>query len=230
MTADTPPDVLPASGTAGPANLPALAAGASAAEGATADNPDAAATDVAGVVGPPLVISRRQYFKALAANRKAADPLTSTSNLETIAAQSSGVFAASFSQINTYRASHGAVALLWDDSVASSATTWVNTCTWRGQANLTVGENLWYTADRNTSSVTLKNKLVAAVNAWYSQVATYPFNNPPTTAAAAAATNAPDFSQLVWRSSVRVGCAIKVCQSGLLNNTGYTGGTIVSCR
>ncbi|WIA37933.1 hypothetical protein OEZ86_001310 [Tetradesmus obliquus] len=107
---------------------------------------------------------------------------------------------------NSLRAKHGAPALQWDDAIASTAQSWAAGCPNGHSGTRGVGENMaWGYAS-----------LADAVQAWYDEVKLYDFSNPgwsPSTG---------HFTQIVWLSTSRLGCAINsacswptyVCQYG----------------
>lgn len=102
---------------------------------------------------------------------------------------------------NYYRYLHSVPFLEWNDSVASYAADYAQKCVWEHNPQLGqigFGENLAQ-GYGNVSS---------AVAAWYDEVSMYSFGNSPTGFSEATG----HFSQLVWKSSVSVGCGWTDCQ------------------
>lgn len=114
---------------------------------------------------------------------------------------------------NVKRRLHGARPLSWDSSLASKAQIWANHLAkinkmkhapWTG-----AGENL-YTA-RNTGGKVATCK--EAVEAWYGEVAHYPFMEPPNTIFDTDS-QIGHFTQVVWKSTKKVGVGITVIKRG----------------
>ncbi|KAM3159916.1 SCP domain-containing protein [Lachancea thermotolerans] len=98
---------------------------------------------------------------------------------------------------NSYRALHHAPALTWSTQLASYAQNYANSYNCNGtlvHSGGSYGENL--ALGYNSS---------AAVAAWYNEVRLYNFKNP------GFAEDTGHFSQLVWVSSKRLGCARVDC-------------------
>ncbi|TBU64989.1 PR-1-like protein [Dichomitus squalens] len=116
---------------------------------------------------------------------------------------SSGDGATSQSDINAYltahnsiRAQHGAAPLTWSDSLAAAAQTWANKCVFKHSGGTLgpFGENL---AAGTGSSY----DIAAAVKSWTDEVSEYDPNNPVPS----------HFTQVVWKGSTQVGCAVQEC-------------------
>lgn len=112
---------------------------------------------------------------------------------------------------NAYRAKHCVPALTWSAALAAQAQAWVNQCTidpddpnhkrfahspggWKSQDGY--GENLAW-----GSSMTPTH----AVDLWYAEISAYNFNAPSWNG------NVGHFTQVVWRASAQVGCAVATC-------------------
>ena len=108
---------------------------------------------------------------------------------------------------NLHRRVHGASPLHWNSTVAASAAKWANRCTIGKHEpnNTSMGENILY------GHVGVGQALVDAPKMWYSEVKTYNYSRP----------TANHFSQMVWRSTSSIGCAVKQCAGGV---------TLVVCR
>jgi uncharacterized protein YkwD len=138
----------PQHGTTDPAilaNIPPLVSTASVDEAApqatvmpmAADTQDPAQTSAVGV---PRLITRRQQTQALAAWRRAKQAAAAAGPAAKglVTAQSvSGML----QQHNTYRATHGAPAMVWDTTLANAAQAWANGCQCQHGSS---GENLYW--------------------------------------------------------------------------------------
>ncbi|KAI9860325.1 MAG: hypothetical protein M1813_006214 [Trichoglossum hirsutum] len=101
-------------------------------------------------------------------------------------------------RVNNYRNHHSAAPLTWDATLASYARTQANGC--KAVHSGKYGENIYsfWTTDADPSFVTWTN---SAIDWWMSEAANYNVNNPAP---------AYHFTQLVWKSSKRIGCAWSV--------------------
>lgn len=97
---------------------------------------------------------------------------------------------------NSYRRQHNAPDLVWDRSIAAQAANYVAGCPNGHSQTKGYGENLaWGYAS-----------LGAAVKAWYDEVSAYDFNQ------GGFSGSTGHFTQLVWRDTSKVGCAVnKAC-------------------
>lgn len=103
---------------------------------------------------------------------------------------------------NFYRYEHNATFLAWNDSLATYAADYAPQCIW-AHSHGAPGENL----ARGYPDIT------SAVDAWGDERSMYDFGNPPTGFTEATG----HFTQLVWKSTQTVGCAIQNCngQNGI---------------
>jgi len=97
---------------------------------------------------------------------------------------------------NTIRAQHGASDLTWSDELASKAQQWANGCVFQHSGGTLgpFGENL---AAGTGSSY----DIATAVKSWTDEVSEYDANNPQPS----------HFTQVVWKASTQVGCALQMC-------------------
>ncbi|KAJ2928781.1 hypothetical protein H1R20_g8314, partial [Candolleomyces eurysporus] len=102
---------------------------------------------------------------------------------------------------NTIRRNHGASDLTWSDELASAAQRWANNCEWKhsGGAVGPFGENL--AAGTNLG-------IRAAIKLWTDEVSEYNPANPKFS----------HFTQVVWKGTTQVGCAVQTC-TGILGNS-----------
>ena len=104
---------------------------------------------------------------------------------------------------NTFRAKHEAPALQWDNVLAEYAHRHASQCNFV-HTHGPYGENL--AAGYPTAE--------AALTAWYSEQRYYSYNNPQFS------TTTGHFTQLVWKSTQKVGCASVSC-NGLHGTPGH---------
>ncbi|OSX67641.1 hypothetical protein POSPLADRAFT_1127431 [Postia placenta MAD-698-R-SB12] len=97
---------------------------------------------------------------------------------------------------NTVRAQHGASAFTWNNTLADAAQKWANGCVFQHSGGTLgpYGENL---AAGTGSSYGIS----AAITSWTSEVSQYNANDPV----------ASHFTQVVWKASTEVGCAVQDC-------------------
>lgn len=117
---------------------------------------------------------------------------------------------------NKYRAIHGSPALIWDADIARQTAAFVSQCQFRMEAGLPVGQNLGVSSGRDPTG-----QLSAMTNMWYETGRSYNFNNPGFTM------QAGQFTQLVWKSTTKIGCAAVACN----NIAGFgQAGILAACR
>src|SRR5688572_6832294 len=109
---------------------------------------------------------------------------------------------------NQYRAYHQAPALIWDQKLVSYAARYASHCRFQ-HSHGPYGENL--------AAGTLP--LSAAVQYWYDELAHYSYARP------GFSKTTGHFTQLVWRSTTRLGCAYAVC-----NGKNGTPGRFLVCE
>ena len=97
-------------------------------------------------------------------------------------------------------------ALTWSADAAAVATAWAQHCVYQHNANRGArGENIAANAPVGSWS------LQGVVNAWAGEAADYDY--------ATNSGNAGHYTQVVWRDSVRIGCAIVDCPALTYHNT-----------
>ena len=98
---------------------------------------------------------------------------------------------------NALRAKHGVPALSWSPKLAASAQEWANGCVFE-HSSTNNGENL----AQGTSGAYSPAQFV---NDWYGEISGYDFtSNTPSG-------DTGHFTQVVWKSTKRVGCGIASC-------------------
>ena len=96
---------------------------------------------------------------------------------------------------NLYRAKHHAPALAWDDTLAAYALWHASKCEFRHSTTHRYGENL----------AAGYPDIQAAVHAWYAEGSSYYYYFP------GFSYRTGHFTQLVWKSSKKLGCAYVSC-------------------
>jgi len=90
-------------------------------------------------------------------------------------------------------------ALTWDANIAKAAQTWANGCVYM-HSNNGYGENIYAATGNATPSI--------VVSSWASEKSSYNYT------ANTCASTCGHYTQIVWRSSLRLGCAQKTCTTG----------------
>jgi uncharacterized protein YkwD len=99
---------------------------------------------------------------------------------------------AGFELSNRYRVSHQVAPFVWDAELAASAARFAASCPQGHSGANGLGENLAWG----------HQSLSAAIEAWYQEVDQYSFSQPGWSSSTG------HFTQLVWKDTTRVGCAI----------------------
>jgi len=160
--------ILPTSGTTDPDILasitsaqesasvmePAIIMSASPATAADPSSPADQPEVVHGVSAPPRSFTRRQFARAVAALKRIKTAPAAASEITTM---NTGVLNAH----NSYRATHRAPAMTWDNTVAAAATNWASRCLFQHEDNPAYGENLYMTSAKDAAGA-----LAAATKAW----------------------------------------------------------------
>jgi uncharacterized protein YkwD len=114
---------------------------------------------------------------------------------------------------NAARAHHCAPPLTWNEELAASAQAWANQCVFEHAQGAGFGENLFAKVGDSTAA--------DAVDDWYAEIANYDFAAPGTSA------NSGHFTQVVWKNTTSVGCAVATCP-GLF--PGFGDASFAVCR
>ncbi|KAH8120126.1 CAP domain-containing protein [Phellopilus nigrolimitatus] len=109
---------------------------------------------------------------------------------------SSSDIATYLSTQNTARSQHGASPLSWNDTLASAAQTWANKCVFKHSGGTLgpFGENL-------AAGTGNSYNISSAVQSWTNEASQYNSGNPQPS----------HFTQVVWKASTQVGCALQSC-------------------
>ncbi|KAI0762912.1 CAP domain-containing protein [Fomes fomentarius] len=97
---------------------------------------------------------------------------------------------------NSVRSQHGAAALSWSDDLAAKAQEWANNCVFQHSGGKLgkFGENL-------AAGTGGSYGIGPAVKSWTDEVSDYDSSNP----------QASHFTQVVWKGTQQVGCAVQSC-------------------
>ncbi|CAE6410824.1 unnamed protein product [Rhizoctonia solani] len=102
---------------------------------------------------------------------------------------------------NNERANHGASALIWDEDLASSAQAWADQCKFQHSQT---GQNLYAGTGNPTAA--------DAVGAWNAESKDYNPGGPKPS----------HWTQVVWKETTKLGCALKQCEPGTIFDAKYT--------
>lgn len=109
---------------------------------------------------------------------------------------------------NTARTAEGATpplaGMTWDETLVTEAAAWAAKCKWEHSMGAS-GENLY--AYGGSTAATTPTKVVTS---WMSEKPDWNF----ATKSCGAGKVCGHYTQVVWRSSIRVGCAFKACTTG----------------
>ncbi|KAF5343549.1 hypothetical protein D9758_012945 [Tetrapyrgos nigripes] len=103
---------------------------------------------------------------------------------------------------NDLRKQWNATALIWNTTIANNAQKWANNCSFGGSGAPYMGENI-------SAGYGKKYGLLAALQGWANQNSTWNASNPKASA----------FTQMVWKSTTQLGCAVQTCNFN--SSSGY---------
>lgn len=101
---------------------------------------------------------------------------------------------------NEDRAKHSASPLVWDSTVASAAASWAKGCKWAHTPNNPYGQNI-------AAGTAPQFGATDAATMWYDEIKLYNF------ASGAYSDATGHFTQMVWKGSKKLGCAIQECSA-----------------
>ena len=104
---------------------------------------------------------------------------------------------------NDFREKHHVSSLTWSSPVAIAATRWANNCVFQHESQNIYGENLGIITSISGSTESIASSSI--VKAWYDEVNKYDFNDP------GFSYDTGHFTQLVWKSTISIGCYMKHC-------------------
>ncbi len=108
---------------------------------------------------------------------------------------------------NGYRAKHCVPNLTWSAQLSAQAQDWANRCTSNNQNGFAHSGDPWKSADGFGENLAWGTALSAngAVDMWYGEIARYNFAAPVWSQAVS------HFTQVIWRNSAQLGCAVANC-------------------
>ena len=109
--------------------------------------------------------------------------------------------------------------LRWSPSLTQTAQGWANQCTWQHSGTPGLGENLYAAAPWSAAQTT-------AATSWASEFADYNY----AANSCASGEQCGHYTQMVWRSTRFVGCAIRNCSTGTPFGSQFPNWTIVVCN
>ncbi|KAI0032778.1 CAP domain-containing protein [Vararia minispora EC-137] len=104
---------------------------------------------------------------------------------------------------NTVRAQHGAAPLTWSSDLATFAQNWANRCQFAHSGGPNGGEYASAHRCTNIAAGTGGFTIGDAITAWVNEASSYDPNNPQPS----------HFTQVVWKSSRQLGCAVAACNN-----------------
>ncbi|KAK1923511.1 CAP domain-containing protein [Papiliotrema laurentii] len=114
---------------------------------------------------------------------------------------------------NDFRAQYGAAPLVWDDTVAAYAQTQANKCVFAHSGGQ-YGENL-------AAGVGGGFNAAAGFKGWADEASLYDYNNPGFSSATG------HFTQVVWKNTQKLGCAVVNCPNGSIFDAKYNGANVL---
>ncbi len=109
--------------------------------------------------------------------------------------------------------------LRWSPALAQTAQGWANQCIWQHSGTPGLGENLYAAAPWSAAQT-------AAATSWASEFAYYNY----AANTCASGEQCGHYTQMVWRSTAQVGCAIRNCSIGTPFGSQFPNWTIVVCN
>ncbi|GAA5910812.1 hypothetical protein JCM6882_003434 [Rhodosporidiobolus microsporus] len=187
-----------------------------------APQPTTTTTSVApGVTTTPVPIAADN--SAVASFSDPAAPTTTTTTT-TSAAPSSTVGAnirdAVVNEHAKFRALHGAAPLTWDQTLADAAQSWASRCIWGHSLGAVgnYGENLASTAGQR--GITTDQLVVGLIGLWEAEDVDYTPATP----------NYSHFTQMVWKSTTKIGCVLQTCPPGTIFDAKYGDASFLVCE
>ncbi|KAM9856126.1 peptidase inhibitor R3HDML [Aulostomus maculatus] len=110
--------------------------------------------------------------------------------------------------------------MLWDEGLAKSADSWASRCIWDHgppQAMKYLGQNLSVTSGRYQSITDL-------VRSWYNEKQNFSYPN------RCSGSVCSHYTQMVWASTNRVGCAVRKCVNMTVFRSTWRGATLLVCN
>lgn len=123
---------------------------------------------------------------------------------------------------NKYRAAHGAPALVWDDTLAAASDAFADKCIFGHDKNRGpgIGENIYAAGSSAPLSDTDTIWATESTSDWYNEISDWNFALGKTKGGVTG-----HFTQVVWKATTKLGCAIANCPGMLMENSVF-----VVCR
>jgi len=118
--------------------------------------------------------------------------------------------------------------LKWSATLASGAQAWANNCNWNHSNAPGVGENLYAGAVSSGFPSNVERDAITNANGfgWADEFPHYNY----AANSCASGQQCGHYTQMVWRSSTQVGCALKQCTTGTPFGAQFPNWTIVVCQ
>ncbi|GAA5826053.1 hypothetical protein JCM11251_000107 [Rhodosporidiobolus azoricus] len=161
---------------------------------------------------------------AVASYSDPAAPITTTTTTTTPAAPAStnglNIRDVSVNEHNRFRALHGAGPLVWDQTLADAAQSWASRCIWAHSQGAVgnYGENLASTAGQR--GITTDQLVNGLIGLWEAEAPDYTPETP----------NYSHFTQMVWKSTSRIGCVLQTCPAGTIFDARYGESQYLVCE
>ncbi|CDR45963.1 RHTO0S11e06722g2_1 [Rhodotorula toruloides] len=119
---------------------------------------------------------------------------------------------------NRFRALHGAAPLTWSQTQADAAASWASHCVFQHSQGAVgpYGENLAANAGEGTGVAAA----LAGIQLWEDEAPNYDPANPTYS----------HFTQMVWKSATKLGCALQVCAPGSIFDAQYGNSEFLVCE
>lgn len=115
--------------------------------------------------------------------------------------------------INSLRSDHRSPPLVASKELASEAQDIAKKCTLDSLSSTSFGQTAYKEYSQNVESPSSLDQLLPkAISAWYKTIYQYDFSSPQFTMQSGHAT------QLLWKSTTQIGCAIQLCSEGTIRN------------
>ncbi|GAA5975596.1 hypothetical protein JCM11641_003543 [Rhodosporidiobolus odoratus] len=122
---------------------------------------------------------------------------------------------------NRFRALHGANALVWDQPLADAAGTWAKNCKFQHSQGAVgpYGENLAANAGTAPQGG-VANITTKLIGLWEAEAPDYNATDPKYS----------HFTQMVWKSTTKLGCALQKCAPGTIFDAAYGKANYLVCE
>ena len=116
---------------------------------------------------------------------------------------------------NDYRAAHGASPLTWDDELSAASSAYASQCIYGHDQNRgKVGENIYAAGSSQPLSASDLSWATQSTSEWYNEVKFWDF-----AAGKSSGGVTGHFTQVVWKATTKLGCAVASCPGMLMDNS-----------